>query len=49
MKKVLTICAIVTMVLAVSSSVQAGITVNWNTGGVALIDLGSDGSFTGKF
>jgi len=43
MKKLVRICAIVTMILGVSGPVQAGFTVDWATGGARLIKLGNTG------
>ena len=42
MKRLITICAIVTMILAVSGPAQAGVTVNWATGGDQVIKIGND-------
>jgi hypothetical protein len=43
MKRLITICAIVTMIVAVSGSAQASVTVNWITSGAQVIKLANDG------
>jgi hypothetical protein len=49
MKRLITICAIVTMILAVSGPAQAGVTVNWATGEVSKDFIGSDHTFPGDY
>ena len=49
MKKFLTICAIVTMILAVTGPAQAGFTVNWATGGATKNYIGWDGTYSGDY
>jgi hypothetical protein len=41
MKRLITICAVLTIIVAVSGPVQAGVTVSWSTGGAQLIQLGN--------